>query len=109
MAESRRPWTLPDHSIEEKEGFCRRSGGVRGHSAQLTWQGLVCALAAEGHDEGVQTVALALRVQLSQHDGMVGRLPHCTETTKCSGGSRGEGVTQTIDFYACTYSPRATT
>ena len=45
----------------------------------ITWQWLVRAHAAEGHDEGVQTVALAPGVQLSQHDGMVGRLPDCTE------------------------------
>ena len=45
------------------------------------------AHAAERHDEGVQTMALALCVQLSQHDGMVGGLSNCTEI---HGGGTGK-------------------
>ena len=53
----------------------------------------MCAEAAERHDEGVETVTLALRVQLSQHDGVVGRLTHCTRDPGV-GGDRKETFIQ---------------
>lgn len=42
-----------------------------------TWQRFMCAQLPDGDNEGVQALALALGVELSQDDGVVRRLPNC--------------------------------
>lgn len=49
---------------------------------QHTWQRLVCFHTPYRDNEGVETMTLAERVELSQHDGVIGRLTHYKPTHK---------------------------